>query len=374
MRKPLKLIAAALFFGLFLSACWDMQDIENQNIVTAVIVDKTETGYALYIEVAAIGATAQGQEGAQQSPQNIIIRGEGETYESARKDLENKSNKTLFIGGVQSLIFTEKVAEESIAEYIFRVRHEPLYRKTLRVFVLKGDPMEVLRSSNENNPLIGLAVNENITSLYESGYALDVNVLDILAGLSCPNKSLVIPTLEMIEDNVGTTGYTVFDNGKAKGFIPAEDAVGLLALTARKFKTTQTLRLRDVDFTVELKRTKKKIKSNREGGGAAFKIEVAFKAFLMYPSRKINVTAEIQSELKALLEEKMKESIIKEIIRATKTYETDYLDLYDVFRIKNAPYCREIDWKEIFPDIKYEASVKVDMKMNERIEYSQGGS
>lgn len=95
MRKPLKLIAAALFFGLFLSACWDMQDIENQNIVTAVIVDKTETGYALYIEVAAIGATAQGQEGAQQSPQNIIIRGEGETYESARKDLENKSNKTL---------------------------------------------------------------------------------------------------------------------------------------------------------------------------------------------------------------------------------------------------------------------------------------
>ena len=43
-------------------------------------------------------------------------------------------------------------------------------------------------------------------SLYESGYALDVNVLDILAGLSCPNKSLVIPTLEMIEDNVGTTG------------------------------------------------------------------------------------------------------------------------------------------------------------------------
>ena len=55
MRKPLKLIAAALFSRLFLSACWDMQDIENQNIVTAVIVDKTETGYALYIEVAAIG-------------------------------------------------------------------------------------------------------------------------------------------------------------------------------------------------------------------------------------------------------------------------------------------------------------------------------
>ena len=130
-------------------------------------------------------------------------------------------------------------------------------------------------------------------------------------------------------------------------------------MTARKFKTTQTLRLRDVDFTVELKRTKKKIKSNREGGGAAFKIEVAFKAFLMYPSRKINVTAEIQSELKALLEEKMKESIIKEIIRATKTYETDYLDLYDVFRIKNAPYCRKSTGRR-FSDIKYEASVKVD--------------
>lgn len=54
--------------------------------------------------------------------------------------------------------------------------------------MLKGDPMKVLRSSNENNPLIDLAVNENIMSLYESGYTLDVNVLDILAGLSCPKK------------------------------------------------------------------------------------------------------------------------------------------------------------------------------------------
>src|SRR5690554_5104116 len=189
MKKTIKIILIMLVYLIVTAGCWDMEDIEDYNILTTVIVDKTEEGFAFYVEIAPIGATQQGQEDKQANTQTIIMKGEGKTLAEARKNLNRKSNKTLFLGAISCLIFTEKVAKYSIEEYLYRLREDPQYRKTLSVYILKDDPMKLLNSQAENNSLIGMAIEECMQSLVKIGFSVDISVLEILEGLVCPNNS-----------------------------------------------------------------------------------------------------------------------------------------------------------------------------------------
>lgn len=369
MKKTIKIILIMLVYLIVTAGCWDMEDIEDYNILTTVIVDKTEEGFAFYVEIAPIGATQQGQEDKQANTQTIIMKGEGKTLAEARKNLNRKSNKTLFLGAISCLIFTEKMAKYSIEEYLYRLREDPQYRKTLSVYILKDDPMKLLNSQAENNSLIGMAIEECMQSLVKIGFSVDISVLEILEGLVCPNNSYIIPVVATKENTITIDGYSIFNQGKEIGFIPLLEAEGLIILIGDKYQSVQTITYHDTTFTIDLKRKKKKYRVSINHNTIVYDIDISFESRILYPDKKISITEDKIYQINQILINQMKNIIENEIKKAVYIYNTDYLKFYDTFRIKYPQQCKNNNWREIFPTIKYNVKVNSKIEVSNKIDY-----
>jgi len=370
MKKILLLIITLLLLGV--SGCWDMEDIENKNIVTTVVIDKTDEGYELYLEIATTAATGQGSESQQSPPNNIIIQSKGKTFEEVRKDLERKSNKTIFPGAISCIVFTERMAIDSLEEYIYRMRQDSEFRKTLSIFIFNGEPMELLEVKIKANPLVGLDINETLKSLQQIGQGIEITTLDILEGLCCPNKGFIVPTLSIINDSITVTGYSIFDKGKLLGLIESDEIDGLIALCGEKYRAGHVIIYEGVSYTLDIERTKKKFKVILENNNIVYHISIYFKGEILYSNKQITINQNTIKKINPIINEKIKTIIEEELTRSISTYKVDYLSLYDYFRIQHPVFARNNNWDTLYPTIKYNVDINIKLKNNFQIDYQYG--
>lgn len=369
MKKSLSIIIIlTLFFGL--AGCWDMEDVEEKTIITTIIIDKTDDGFAFFIEFPDSGAADQ--QGEQNSPKkNAFVEAKGATLDDVRKDFDRKINKSIFTGAVLCVMFTERMARYSIEEYIYRMRQDANFRKTLNIFILKSDPMEFLEKGPKKAPLVGMEVNGKLETLLKDGQAIKINALDILEGLSCDCKGFLIPAMALIEDDITLTGYSIFDMGCEIGFIPWEEADGILIMNGKKYRSTHVVPLDDTIFTVDVERIKKEYRTTYDNGRIDYEINIGFKAEFLYANKRISITEKILKQAEQRLNEILKGFIENEIHRAAAILSRDYLFFFDNFRIKYPVVYRDLDWAEAFPAINFKVNVAVKLKNNTRIQYRE---
>lgn len=355
---------------LALSGCWDSLGIRKKNIVTTVIVDKTDTGYAFYVEIPLLGEKQGGESTAESAKKSFYLKSEGKSFADARTDLDNKSNKPIYLGAVQSVILTQKMVEDGIEEYLYRLRRIPDYRKTLKVVVTKEKPEDLLNANTENNELLGFALEDLLMSSIDLGEIVAFSLTDILDIINSPNKAYFVPEVGLEDKQTIITGYTIFYHDKTIGFIPIEESKGLLIIDSDKPILREAVPYQNNQYSIEARFSKRKNEVLYQDDQIIFTLKYKCKATLWYIEHNEAVTKQKMDGIAKEFEQILEKSLQDEISKSQDEFGCDYLKFYTFFRIKYPQLAKQLDWKEEFINVKFNVDVTVTLEMSGNINYN----
>ena len=376
MRKRAIKIGICLILTLLLATgCWDSTDVEDRDICTAIVVDKHEDQFAFYVEVAGITGKTSGEKSEESGQQHntIVVKGSGKTYAEARMNLDNELYKPIYLGAVQSLIITERLADEGISEYTLRLRQLTEYRKTMDVIVTPDEPEELLKTQPANESTVGLAIENELDTLKDLGTTYHLSLAELLQKLQSKNPCYLMNTLSVREKQIAMIGSTVFHGSKRVGFIPIEESRGIVYLAARRQHKIQFDYMINSDgktFTLETTLKKRIIKASYDGEKPVFDVDMRFEAMGLYPSERMTITDEVRTQSAAVLKEKLESEIRKAIETSQKEYKCDYLSFSEPFRISNPEVFEAIDWCAAFEKAQFNLNISVKVIPNRNVDYN----
>ena len=357
-----------------MSGCWDARDIEEMDICTAVVVDWQDGKYSFYVEVVNIATNMKSEESSGQSLKSTVVMGEGESYAEARHDLDRMLNKPVYLGAVQSLIMTESLANQGIEEYMYRVREIGEYRKTMDMIITPDNPADILNTQPENAATVGFSIEDAMQNLLEQGATFHVSLADVLQKLCAHNKSYLLSTLGIKRGQVSLLGYTVFNGGQRIGYIPYDDARGIVfVIVGGEKRTPKFLYVVNVGgeiYTLETSLKGNSIKAAWDGSHASFTVNMNFEATLLYQSFVKPVTPEEEKQLSTGLSDQLLADVTQ-AIQTSVAYGCDYLYFSEPFRITYPGVYDQVDWGSTFSNADFAVNINLALKEHGSYDYSR---
>lgn len=370
--KFFKLICIILAVTLA-GGCWDEIEMEDRDVAVAIMIDFDEGEYVFYIEIAAVSAKIQNQQSEQSQtiPPAIVVTARGNTLAQARENLDKELNKRLFIGAVQALMITQRMAENGIAEYVYRVRQMNEYRKTIDVVVIKDEPLRFLETRPENASSVGFAVEMSLDSLHRSGKSCQTSLADLLENLASKNDCYLLSMLSNESGQISLAGAAVFDGPKMVGEIGGEEQHGVVYIASHKTEPdfAYTVPVGDTYVTVEAKMKGRNISAYYEGNNIRFKLDFSFQGVLLYPHTNAPVTEQLHQELESNLERMIMEEISGALLKSRDIFGLDYFSLSEAFRIKYPDIYKDMDWKSEFKNAGFDISVSAVLGPDKTFDY-----
>ncbi len=365
--KRIRFLIPFILVLLLVTGCWDSRDIEDKDICTAVVVDRTDAGYAFYVEIAAIGQKDQERpEGAK----SRMLSSQGRDLVEAREDLDRKSDKPIYLGAVQGVVLTQGMAYSGIEEYMYRLRQLPEYRKTVDVVITTSKPEEIMQASMDNDALVGFSIEDTLQGLVDTGQSFHYSLADLLETLASPCKSYILPTIGVKDGEIALTGFSPFYKGDCIGFIPAEEAEGIVMMKADEPVLLFKVPCMDTFVTAEVRMTKRNIKASYQNGRIGFKVDYECDATLLYLERNLPVNEQaakiVMHELKSAITQQLNDAIAV----SQNEYACDYFNFFSTFRIKYPDVMKNLDWHEAYPRASISLDVKVDLDTVGNMDYN----
>lgn len=356
LRNALSLfLAVCMIFPL--AGCWDSLDIEKRELIISLILDKKDDDYYYYTEVANL--SGKSEEGEDKKSQVGLVISKGKTFVEARSDYDRKIVNEPFLGAERVLVFTERMSEEGIEEYLNRLRGQPDYRKSVPLCTTSEEPMDILKNKPENAASVGFAIESNLNSTIAVGMLFRMNVGDVLRKLAIKKSGFVLPDISLEEDRISISGVTVFDpEGKRIGRIPIEDCKGIITFLNPKMKLFSQIKEDDTEFTLKVKEKRKKIKTEYSNNHVTLNCDFTFDAELSFADKHKPISEELKQRIQDDLAEKAKRQMVKTLKTSQKIYRCDYLNLRRYFSAQHPDEAQ--DWKELYPD----ADINVTVHMN----------
>ena len=374
-RRVLKILLAFLML-LCMGGCWDALNIDDRAIITAVLVDYKDGIYSFYVEVANITSKTLGAQTGQgsQSANSSVVIGSGKSFADARTDLDNKLDKPIFLGAVQALVITERMAEYGIEEYALRVRQMQEYRKTMDVVVTPDEPEEFLKIRVENQPLVGFAVEDSLETLKQLGVTFHLSLAELLEKQCSRNPCYLLSTISSVEGQIKVIGYTIFCEGKSVGFIPYEESRGIIYMAARESdpRFDYVIPLGDQQVTLEIKLKSIAITPHYDGIVPGFDVSLQFVSNSLYPSSNIIITQDANKTLEQNAERLLCEEIAK-TLKVSQEAKCDYLTFSQIFRSRYEDIYDQMIWSEEFPKAWFSIDVSVEALDNDTVDYNPRG-
>ena len=353
-----------LSLSLLAAGCWDSTPIEETDITTTVLVDKTKNGYAFYTEIASLTGNSGGGEGGGSAPQSKVMRAEGPSFVDAREGLERQGDKPVNLTGVQCVLFTERFLYSGINEYLYRFRQDTRYRKTAMVAATGENPDEIFAAASENNVLVGHVVNDTLDSLADIGQLYHFTMGDVLEVLACPCKGYLIPRIGLTEreKDIEVNGFYVMDGGVCLGIIPMEEGEFIVYIQGNVPPFRYAMPYNENSVTAELRLHKEPVKIEYAGGKIEIGLRFVCDTNLLYMNDDIKVDDAMMEEIGEELKRQLTEEFICVIRTSQEMFQLDYLKFHEAFRIHYPDAYKEMDWKEEYPKARITVDVAVNIK------------
>ncbi len=362
MRKRRLRSLALLFLALSLlsAGCWDAKDIEEREILTLVIVDKTETGYAFLVEYSAPGG-AKGGSGEKTSGTFLFRKTEGDSLAEAREKMDSKLSNPVYLGAVHAVMLTGRHADEGIEEYMFRLRDINDYRKIVDILVTDEPPDAFTKlKSPKDAGGVGKALEDTMNSLVQSDRMFDSNLSEVLDSVTGPCECFLLPNVKITDDNIELSGFSVFCEGKRVGIISEKDSRGVLLMKVEKPKLSYAVPYDTGTATVSVKMHKRKIEPVFKDGQIYFHVSFSFGAELSNLSDDIPITQALHDQIEENLRMMMFDELSAAILTSQKKYESDYLGFDTAFRIAYPTEFRGMKWSDEYADANVDIKITID--------------
>ena len=163
----MKKILCLLIIPLFLTGCYDYQELNNRAVIAGIAIDYKEEEFFVDLEILN-NKKGNGQE--EESDKTYYVEGYGSTLTEAFQNCHLQLSKEPYYSHLKVLIIGEEVAQEKILDVLDYMIRDPSIRNIFLPVVAKGvDAKEILESVTTENPV----VSTSIQSMIENNTAND---------------------------------------------------------------------------------------------------------------------------------------------------------------------------------------------------------
>lgn len=146
MKKKLAGCLVVFLLLPLLCGCWSIKELTNMYYAHALGIDYKNNEYTIYVSLLYFPHLAKAESGGQQSSTSKIWigKGRGRTVDEAIHDLYKVSDRRIYWGHMETLVFTERALHNSIDEVLnFLARYNEI-RYTLWMFSTREKPDKLL--------------------------------------------------------------------------------------------------------------------------------------------------------------------------------------------------------------------------------------
>jgi hypothetical protein len=334
--------------------------------------------FLLYAEVANIQGGSSGGSSGGSAPlgsKYYYVVGRGKTFSDIRLDVDRQLDLPTYISGVRTLLFTERFAssDDEFTQYLYRLRSDEAYRKKVLTVTTHSDLDEMFQRLNKRNISVGYSIDNTVTSLEQQGEAFSRTTSRLLENVSSRYSGVLLPCIDLREDDTVLSGYSVVNGNRVTGYIPIEDCEGLNIIKADKALTFFEVPYQDKLFTVKTTVEKRSVTPYYQNGEISYLFTLRFKATVEYGSKQTpyNLTKDTLKEMQNTLTQMILTEMIEAANQAQTVYQTDYLQLDDEFRIKYPAVFDKMDWQSEFLKAKFYWDIKMDLGVSPSLNYEK---
>lgn len=359
MIKQYNKLICILIISMFLSGCWDYRDVNKRSITLSLGVDNVNSDIEYTGEIAKL-APGSGGKGAQISDV-YKFSSIGSNFEKSRADLDNKNSAPDFTGAVRVIAFSKNYAEKGIESYINRAYSIARIRNSVLLVISKERTSDLFDGKVKNDISIGYAIEDTVRQLSDGGATLHTTMQQTKSNISCRDIGYLLPYVTKDNNIIEYLGFAAMKDSKLVGIIDRKDSNGFLFLLADKplFQKAIPKPNDEKNFcSIVATMKKRNIKTSYKDKKVNIYITLKLDAQLQYEY----YTQPISEEDIKKLEEKISESVKKDVIYATNLsqnqFESDVFNFAAYFKSDNPQQYRKINWQEEYPKAIFHVNVQ----------------
>ncbi|KZE69395.1 hypothetical protein AWM68_03770 [Fictibacillus phosphorivorans] len=372
---------------LFLTGCWDQNELDELSIVMGIGINIDKKG-DLIVTYQVVNPTevAPGITGAGGGKQPVftVYEAKGRNLMEATRKATKQTSRRLFFAHARMLVFSEKLAKDSIYQALDMISRDPEVRSTIQVLIARDTtPSKILRTftaidkvtSDEVATILKISeknwgenlqqdINEVLQSIINEGGQPLINGIRLTG-----DKELAV-TAQNYEvgdpARIQLSGMGVFKEGKLKGWIDGPEARGILWIKGKLVSSAITVPCQGNKngYSIEVVRSNTELSANTKSNEPSINIRVYPEANIAEANCAVNL--EKPSEI-STIEKTFNAVIEKEInktIEAAQKFDSDILGFGELLYRENPKKWRHVykqKYEQIFPKLK--VNVHVDSRI-----------
>jgi spore germination protein KC len=368
---------------LFLTGCWDQNELDELSIVMGmgINIDKNGDLIVTYQVVnpteVAPGITGGG--GGKQ-PVFTVYETKGRNLMEATRKASKQTSRRLFFAHARMLVLSEKLAKDNIYQALDMMSRDPEVRSTIQVLVArKTSPSKILRTfsaidkvtSDEAATILKITesnwgenmqqdINEVLQAIINEGGEPLINGIEIMGD---KNLAVTAQNYEVGDPaRIKLSGMGVFKEGKLKGWVDGPEARGILWVKGRIKSSAITVPCNGnkKGYNIEIVRTNTELSADTKSRIPLIKVDVYPEANIAEANCPVNLEeASVINDIEKMLNDVI-EKEIKKSINATQKFNSDVLGFGELLYRENPRKWRTTykkDYESIYPKIKIQVNV-----------------
>lgn len=369
MSKKIKMFSFILiiFITLFLTGCWDNEELDTISIVTGVGIDAadTEGNINLSLQIGKINQESTSLS-AGGSDDSLILDVEEKSILAGVNQLEKQVTRDLFMYHNQVIIFGKEQARKGIKPYLETfIRQNDMRMETL-VFISEGKAKDTLDSNMEQDKISSFGITKMIEGIQRYDETYSIRVLDLVCMIMDEGTTPVLPILKIEgpdKSRLLLKGLAILDNEKYIGELNEIETRGYTWIKGKFKNTFIEVDTEDGLAILNMSNIRYKLKPQIKGEDLIMDLEILGNVVLSEVQGFHNMTIE---ETTKILLEGAKEKINEEIEASTsksKKLKTDFLGFGTEYNKKFPKVWEDIkeNWENIFPEISLITNIELNL-------------
>jgi spore germination protein KC len=389
LSKPKKTISLILLFitlCLLLCGCWNYRQLNEISIVMGMAIDKdSNDNYILTFEIMDLSKPSTNS-----GTKSLFIESSGKTIFEAFRNSKAKVADKLYIGNMEILIISNKIAAEdgilSILDLFLR-DGEP--RETLKIAISQEKTAkEILQTKGISNGIASMDLKEIIeTNQKTISSSIDIEIYKVYSHIKSEGLSLVLPAIHCVKNTdtgiesqekiAEVNGVAVFKDDKLVGYLSPEETFYYLFIVDKIKGGVLTLGLNgcpkpNISFEISRSNTKRTHINERN------KIKIKLKITTYVYINELTTDSDISTpEGIKKIQAEAEKALAKDIKNTVKSVQLRFNS--DIFGFGNIIYKKDYklwqkinqNWDDMFGEIEIETETKIHVKNTSFIKNSQ---
>lgn len=344
---------------LSLTSCWDRVEIENRAFVVSLGVDKDDDKFAVSLSIPLYKKDSDSDD----DDKHHIKTATGKTITEALKNLNAKTNKTLYYGQAKLLVLGGELLSDSqmTTNVINTLSHKTEIDLRINVLAATGSAQDILEATPPGESLPGLFVADiyrNKNKLGGVSFALDLERLK-----SSYHDGAIIPQIKKDdseeESPITLNGAVVIKHSREIGKLSPEKLQGFLWCKSRGNNgAVVTLTQNENNIPAKIEKHSTKVSFSSTGENLRATVTISVKAKLEEPLPEHVCIQKMQYELETKIAKELRETANK----LQNEYNLDGYDWLELLRQKNYELYKthSDNWHEVFQKIEIVPKVRVE--------------